>query len=176
MSILRSYDNFPAWIVILSNLFAGLVYVSGMYILSGFGIAWSLLFLVYFLVMEYRLLRKSCRDCYYHGKRCGFGKGVICSWFFKPGVPSRFRDKKASWKDIIPDFLVVFIPLGGGIILLVRDFNWLLLAVTLAMVLVYFGGNGFIRGNYACRYCKQKELGCPADKLFNQDRSPPKDE
>jgi hypothetical protein len=170
MTTPRSYENFPSWIIILSNLFSFLVYASGMYILSGFGILWSLLFLVYFLIMEFRLLRKSCWDCYYYGKRCAFGKGIICSWFFKKGDPQRFRQKKASWKDIIPDFLVVLVPLGGGMVLLVRDFNWLLLAIMVLMVVLYFGGNGFIRGNYACRYCQQKELGCPADQLFSRDR------
>ena len=29
-------------------------------------------------------------------------------------------------------------------------------------------GNGFIRGTLTCKYCKQGELGCPADRLFNK--------
>jgi F0F1-type ATP synthase membrane subunit c/vacuolar-type H+-ATPase subunit K len=29
-------------------------------------------------------------------------------------------------------------------------------------------GNGYIRGNLTCKYCKQREIGCPAEQLFSK--------
>jgi len=36
------------------------------------------------------------------------------------------------------------------------------------LLVLSFGGNAFIRGSFACNYCKQKEIGCPAEKLFSK--------
>lgn len=43
----------------------------------------------------------------------------------------------------------------------------LLLALLFLMVLSTTG-NAFIRGTFACQYCKQRDLGCPAEQLFNK--------
>jgi hypothetical protein len=32
------------------------------------------------------------------------------------------------------------------------------------------GGNAMLRGSLACKYCKQKELGCKAEQLFNKGK------
>jgi hypothetical protein len=31
-------------------------------------------------------------------------------------------------------------------------------------------GNAIIRGSFVCKTCKQKELGCPAARLFGMER------
>jgi len=87
---------------------------------------------------------------------------------FRKGSPEGFVEKEISWKDLIPDFLVLIFPLVGGIIILIRDFTWLILALMVILAMLYLGGNALIRGSLACKYCKQKELGCPAEKLFNK--------
>ena len=104
--------------------------------------------------------------CYYYGKVCAFGRGKICSWFFKKGDLQKFADKEISWVHILPDFLVVIIPLVGGIVLLVISFNWLILVLIIVQFLVFFIGAAIIRGQLACKHCKQRELGCPAAKAF----------
>jgi hypothetical protein len=68
----------------------------------------------------------------------------------------------------VPDFLVLIFPLIGGIVLLVTAFNWVILALLIVLLVLSFAGNAFIRGSYACKFCKQKELGCPAERLFNK--------
>ena len=35
-----------------------------------------------------------------------------------------------------------------------------------ALVALSFGGNAVVRGSFTCKYCKQQELGCPAQALF----------
>ena len=68
------------------------------------------------------------------------------------------------------DFMVLIFPLIGGIILLIRDFTWLILILMVILVILSMGGNAILRGSLACKYCKQKELGCPAEQLFNKGK------
>ncbi|MCD4817605.1 MAG: hypothetical protein K8S23_02810 [Candidatus Cloacimonetes bacterium] len=73
-------------------------------------------------------------------------------------------------KDMIPDILISLIPVVIGIILLIVNFSLILLFILVLLILLTTIGNGFIRGTLVCKYCKQKELGCPADKIFNKEK------
>ena len=169
MDAIKKYENFPAWIVILSMIFSLAVYGIGFAILLKAGLIFFLLYLVLILAFEYRLIRYHCVNCFYWGKTCGFGKGWLSSMFFKRGDISKFCVKEMSWKDMVPDLLVTLIPVVTGIILLIIKFEPIVLAgIALLIILITFG-NGYIRGNLTCKYCKQRELGCPADKLFNKE-------
>ncbi len=160
------YESFPAWIVVLSYLMTVAIYAAGAYALAGLGIVVSVVYLLYCLAIEIRLLKVGCVDCYYYGKRCGPGRGKLCSLLFKRGDPERFAAKQATWLDMLPDFLVLIFPLAGGIVSLVLDFSWLRLAALVVLVALYLGGNAVIRGAFACRYCRQGAIGCPALALF----------
>jgi hypothetical protein len=164
----KGYESFPIRIVILCNLVAIPIYAIGAYILAGFGAWLSILYLLYCFWMEIRLLKGSCVDCYYYGQVCGFGKGKLCSLLFKKGDPQKFAEKKVSWLQMLPDLMVFILPLVGGIVLLVRDFAWLLLLMLAILVMLSSGGNAVARGSFACKFCKQREIGCPAEKLFEQ--------
>ena len=165
----KTYEKFPVWIVLLSNLVAISIYAIGAYILAGFGIIFAVLYLLYCLWIELKVLRGSCVDCYYYGKVCGFGRGRPCSILFKKGDPQRFVEKEISWSSMLPDFMVFIFPVIGGIILLARGFSWLLVTMLAIVVVLYLGGNAVVSGTSACKYCKQKEIGCPADKLFRKE-------
>ncbi len=166
---MKSYVNYPVGIVILSNFVSLSIYALGILIIFRLGLVFSLFFLMYILLFEYRLIKKHCTGCFYWGKTCGFGKGRVSSWFFNKGDISKFCSKDMTWKDMIPDLLLSLIPLVTGIILLIIKFDWILLSALLLLVLFTTMGNGYIRGTLTCKYCKQKELGCPADMLFNRD-------
>lgn len=168
MKALDAYENFPARIAILSNFVALSIYAAGIYIMAGCGIWWALLYLLYCGWIELRVLTKSCVDCYYYGKICGFGKGKLCSWLFKKGDPEEFATRQIRWLDLVPEFMVLLFPLAGGIVALASGFNWVVLVVLIVLVVLSLAGNAFVRGSFACKYCKQKELGCPAEKLFNK--------
>lgn len=129
----------------------------------------SILYLLYIIILEFRLLKNSCVDCYYWGKTCGFGKGRISSLIFKKGDISKFCAHEISWKDMIPDILISLIPFITGIILLFTGFDILLLSIMILLALLATTGNGFIRTKLTCTYCSQKESGCPADMLFNKN-------
>ncbi|MCJ2512844.1 MAG: hypothetical protein LN408_00155 [Candidatus Thermoplasmatota archaeon] len=168
MEKLESYENFPLWIPFITIIISINGYILGAFILSGFGCLIVILYLIYCISIELLVIFRSCRDCYYYGKICGLGKGKIAPLFTKKGKSGRFIEKKISWYDLIPDFFVVVIPIIGGIILLFYDFSFVLLGLIILLVIIFFGGTGFIRGSFACKYCKQKELGCPAQNIFNK--------
>lgn len=170
MESTKSFDNYPVWMVLVSNSVSLVLYLSGLYIMSEIGLWASGLYLLYILIMEYRLLRYHCVNCYYYGKTCGFGQGRLSALFFKKGDPAAFCSGKMEWKDMIPDILVSLIPFITGIILLILDFNIILLAVLLLLVFLTTSGNAFVRGKLVCRFCRQREHGCPAEELFKKIR------
>ena len=168
MEITKTYDNFPLRIVILSNSVSILIYLSGFMITLSLSWIAAILYLVFIMALEFRLLSKHCVNCYYWGKTCGFGKGRLSSLFFKRGDPSKFCEKSFNWKDMIPDLLVSLIPLLIAIVIMIFKFNLVLLLAAIILITLTTIGNGFIRGNLTCKYCKQREIGCPAEQLFSK--------
>jgi hypothetical protein len=67
---------------------------------------------------------------------------------------------------MLPDLIVLLWPVLGGIILLVQDFTWLLAGMLVLLVVFSLSGNAIVRGSFACKYCRQREPGCPAARLF----------
>jgi hypothetical protein len=163
-------ENYPVWIVIVSNLVPLLIYGMGAYILFQFGIIWTIVYLIFVVLFEFRLISRHCTDCYYYGKTCAFGKGRLSALFFNKGSPEKFTAMTITWKDIIPDFLLFIIPVLAGILLLIQGFTWTILILVIALLLLGFAGNALVRGQLACNYCKQREIGCPATQLFNKTK------
>jgi hypothetical protein len=163
-----TYERYPARIIVLSNLLSVAIYTVGTYLMTQLGMWWAAAYLAYCGRLEYRLLSKHCVNCYYHGRLCAFGKGRLSSIFFKRGDPQRFAQGDFGWRDMIPDMLVLVFPATAAIVALVRDFSWITLALLVVMVILSFSGNAYVRGTHACPRCKQRELGCPAEQLFNK--------
>jgi hypothetical protein len=162
------FQNYPAWIVALSNGLTLSIYGLGAAIMARFGWAPLALYLSFLLYLEVNVLAKSCAHCFYYGRRCFSGKGVICSWFFQRRDPAKFGSREVSWLWLLPDLLVTLIPLGAGLLLLIRGFDWTVLSLMVGLVILAFPGNGLVRGKLACCHCRQRELGCPAEKLFRK--------
>ena len=154
--------------VAIADIVAFGIYIIGAYIMFKLNTICGWLYLLYCLIIEIRVMRISCIHCYYYGKLCGLGRGKLASLFFGKGDPNKFLEKNITWKDLIPDLLVSLIPFVFGIYLLFRTFNWFLLILIMILLFLTTFGNGFVRSNFACKYCKQRELGCPAEKLFSK--------
>jgi len=167
-----TYEAFPWPLVVVCNLVGLSIYVLGFYVVAGLGLAWGVLYLLYCAWMEFRVLWTGCRHCAYFGRLCAFGRGKVCSWFFARQSPQAFVERQISWKDLIPDFLVSLIPLCAGILVLVRRFDWGVVLAMCAILLLGSVGTGLVRGCVACRYCKQREIGCPAERLFSKSPKP----
>jgi hypothetical protein len=163
----RTYENYPAWTVLASNLVSWSIYVIGTYILGRVWIGLVIPYLAYVAWLEVRLLRTACVDCAYYDRVCAFGRGKLCALAFERGDPRRFASREASWKDVLPDLLVPILPLLGGVLLLVlRGWSWVIGGLVLVLVLLASVGTGFVRGTLACSHCEQRLLGCPASALF----------
>ena len=165
---IKSYENFPLRIPFIAIFVSIISYSIGAVILSGLSIIFSVFYLFYCLGVELLVILRSCKDCWYYGKICGLGKGKIASLLVKKGNPKNFADRDISLVHMLPDLMVVILPLLGGVILLILDFSILVLSLMVVLIVFFFGGTAFIRGNFACKYCKQKNIGCPADAIFNK--------
>ena len=162
----KTYENYPARLVAVSVLVTLMIYAAGALVLSGYGPVITISYILFLVWNEVRVMQLSCVDCYYYGKRCAFGRGKVASLLFRKGEASRFAAKPITWVQLLPDMLVPLLPLAGGAILLVREFDWLR-AVLLALLIAGASyGNYFVRTAIACRFCTQRELGCPAERLF----------
>jgi hypothetical protein len=164
------YENYPTLIVIISNLVSFLIYAIGLIILYRLSIILVMGYVIFILILELRLLSGHCVDCYYYGKTCAFGKGRLSSLFFQKGNPEQFNLKKITWKDIVPDFLVFIVPVLAGILILIQDFIWIVLILIIALFFLGFLGTALVRGQLACRFCKQRKIGCPAEQLFDKTK------
>jgi hypothetical protein len=164
------YDRYPWWIVLASAAHALAVYALGALVLSSLTVWLVVPYLLLCLGLEAQVLRKSCRNCAYYGQTCGLGKGRLCALLLTPGDPQRFVERKVTWADMLPDLLVVLLPLAGGIASLIVHFSWLYLILLVALLALSFTGNAVIRGSLLCKHCKQAELGCPALGLLGGEK------
>ena len=164
----KTFENYPWWIILVSNLVSITIYITGAYIIFKLGLVWLIIYLAYILGLEIRLLKTRCVNCYYYGKLCAFGKGKLSSILFKKGDPIKFLKENLSWKDIIPDFLVSIIPLIIGVVQMILKFDWLILSLVVLLVLLTSVGNGFVRGSLACKFCNQRKIGCHSEQLFDK--------
>lgn len=171
MESVKPYENFPFSLVLFAVLVNVSIYTLGVVILSGFGNIMAALYLLYCLGVEIHIMKMSCVDCYYYGKLCAFGRGKAAPLLFRQGNSNRFTSKCISWKELLPDMLVLLLPLVGGIVLLIIYFSWSLSMILVALLALSFGGNYIVRSRIACKYCKQRELGCPAEQLFGKQRA-----
>ena len=165
------HENYPFWIVMLSSIVSLAIYAAGAFVIYKISWPWLILYILYIIWLEIRLLRKTCVNCYYYGKVCAFSKGKLSCLFFKKGDIEKFSQGKITWKSIVPDLMVSLIPMVAGVVLLVIDFNWVILAMVLVLLFLTSMGNGLIRGSLACKYCRQRENGCLAEQLFKRDKA-----
>ncbi len=163
-----AFENYPFWIPLLSIVQSLAIFGLGAYLLSGFGLIAVILYLLFCAWSEYRVIKHSCSFCYYYGKLCGTGKGIIAPLFTKKGDPKTFAERKIGWKDLIPDLLIFLLPLLGGIIHLFIRFSWINIGLMALLFVLAMPCTGYMRSCFLCPNCKQRELGCPAQELFGK--------
>ena len=166
-------DKYPVSTIIIANFVSLAIYGIGAYIMFWVGVVSFTIYLVFIIVLELLLYTKSCKDCYYYGKRCAFGKGKIACLIIKKGNPDNFAKRPVSWRSIVPDLLVTLIPMITAVVLMIVDFHWIQPVMLVLLILLTSAGNSYVRGYRACKYCRQRELGCPAEKLFNKAKTSP---
>ncbi len=166
------FDSYPFRIVAIATFLSLSIYLMGTVLVWQFTWWSAVLYMSFCLTLELKLLKRSCVNCYYYGKTCFSGKGRIAALLFKRGDVAGFAKKEVGWIEIVPDLMVVLIPLCVGCYILIQSFQWNLVIAIILLLLLAFPGNGYIRSNLACRHCCQRRVGCPAEKLFHKKSNP----
>lgn len=169
----QPFENYPARTVLIVWLVNLIVYLASVYLIWRLGALWGVLAIVYLFVVEFSTYWEGCTHCYYYGKRCYSGRGRIAPWLVKKGNPQKFCEKPVTFWNLLPHALVSIAPLIVGIILLIQDFNWLILICTSLPLLQWFMGNQLIFGILACPHCEQGRRCCPAQAFFGKKKNLP---
>ncbi len=56
-----SFENFPWWMVVITNTVGLAIYAIGLYLMARLGIVWGLMYAAYCVWMEWRVFAGSCR-------------------------------------------------------------------------------------------------------------------
>ncbi len=144
---------------VIANIPSMLTYVLGFIILSYVGILFGILYLLFCVLALVLFLRYVCTYCPSYGSRCcPSGYGRIASKLFKKRDISQFPK---MFKTYIPFLSLIWIyPLLGSIFLLLTDFSWYFLALTLSFIIVGFVILPLFHRYYECRDCPNRE-NCP---------------
>jgi hypothetical protein len=170
MNEITAYPSYPLRYVLLANAVSVGIYALGALIVLPVGWWAAGLYLVFCAAVELNVLSRSCVDCWYYDKTCAFGKGRLCALIFRRGDPARFAAREVTWLALVPDFSVFLIPFIVGSAMLAIHFIWWRAALIAGLLVLSFAGNALVRSSFACRFCKQRELGCPAEKLFSKQK------
>ncbi len=167
----KGYERYPISTVLTMNTVFLINYIIGIYIMTLLLVPLGVFYVLYILFVESRVFREGCRYCYYYGKMCSKGRGVLAPIFVKKGDPKKFCEKEIKTKDFLPEMLVTIIPTIGGAILLYMSFSWIILALMVVPWISTFIGNPIMYGRLACPNCKQGMKCCPAmDYFMKKDR------
>ena len=162
----KIYENYPLSTVLTVILLFLLVYTAGAFVMFTLHWVTGVLFIIFILVLEFSIYKEACVGCYYYGKRCGFGRGLIAPMFFKKGSAKAF-EKDFTWKDFIPQTILVAVPVLVGVALMVsRGFMIPILIAIIYPVFNWFVVNPILFGKLTCPHCKQGTICCPALKFF----------
>jgi hypothetical protein len=71
------YEKYLTRIVIASNLLLLFMYLIGAFLMYQIGFFWAILYILFIIILESRLLGGHCTDCYYYGKTCAFLKREV---------------------------------------------------------------------------------------------------
>jgi len=83
-------------------------------------------------------LKLRCSYCFYYGKKCGFGFGVLSKILFSQGESKEFNNSKNVIPVLIFSLCVSIIPVIVGIVLLIVNFSVFHLIYLILYILVAF--------------------------------------
>lgn len=146
----------------MSTFLTLLSYTLGAFILYLVNVYWMIGYFVLVLASLFTGMEYRCRFCYYYGKRCASGMGILVAVIFEKGASEEFKNNKNLILPAIFDFANLFLPIVMGVILIITKFSNLVLALFIFYLAVVLFPGFFLRKNLYCKNCKQGELGCPA--------------
>ncbi len=154
-------ENYPYKTVCLSFSLTFFSYFLGFLVLFALNAILGIFYLALCLLTTLISLKLRCTYCYYYGKRCSNGNGILCEKIFKQGDPVNFSDLKNVGITSIFSFGTMLLPIICGIILLINTPTLPNILLYVANFIIAIIPNFFIRKN-TCERCIQGEIGCPA--------------
>jgi len=59
----KIYEKYPFWMVVVVNILMLAVYVAGAYIMFKLNLITGILYVIYFLILEFQLYKEACTSC-----------------------------------------------------------------------------------------------------------------
>jgi hypothetical protein len=155
-------DAYPKKIVLASVIQTFVSYALGAAILYLVGPIYSLgfIFLVGVSMVMSPIFR--CRYCYYHGKRCNFGLGIVAGIISERGPGDKFRQPRYVYPTAAVGLAVMILPLATLAYLLVTDFTLAIVVTAVLYILTALAPGFYLRPRVFCYHCIQGRMGCPA--------------
>ena len=124
-------------------------------------------YLIFNVMGIYATMALACRHCYYHGKRCDLGLGLLSGFIFKKGRGNRVFIKNAP--KTYPFLLVmIFSPIVAGAIILIWQFTLLTLFLTAGFITSFIILLASAK-KLACSKCKMQGV-CPFCMIPEKER------
>ncbi len=161
-------ENYSRKIICTNLLLTFLSYYIGTLVIYSLNSIAGIFYIILCILTIFLSLKLRCSYCFYYGKRCGFGFGILSKIFFSQGESKEFNKSKNIIPVLIFSLGALFIPVVIGIVLLFVNFSVLYLFYLILYILVAFLPNIFIRSK-VCEHCEQGKLGCPTyDKKYKK--------
>ncbi|MEW5800868.1 MAG: hypothetical protein AB1847_02075 [bacterium] len=155
---MKEFENYPFYIPFLRNLFNLGLLTIGIWTLGGIHPWLAILYGLYCLAAATLIMPGlRCTRCFYHGRRCSTGFGLVAGLIYRKDTRHTFTD--GIWHNVFLLPIGLF-PLGGALwrILFWKDSLSLWLGFGLILTLA---GLLTEHANLGCRHCREL-AGCPA--------------
>jgi len=157
----RYYEEYPFKIVFISLAAFVLTALFGTLILWSINKFLGFLYIVLTVLAIPVSMKFRCGMCYYYGKRCYMGLGLLTPLFFKKGDPLEFGKMKNLIPAAIFSFGLMILAIIAGIVVLIINFSVLNLVFLILYIIFSFIPGFILKKNY-CSRCRQGEMNCPA--------------
>jgi hypothetical protein len=167
------YECYPSWIVSTSIIQTFLSYALGALVVSLIGLIYALIFVVLVAVTMLMSPVFRCRYCYYYGKRCSFGLGMVAKFLVRKGPEDQFCEAKNVYLTAAVGFVTTALPIFVLAYLLFTEFKLALGIMAVMYVLVALLPGFFLRPRVFCKHCRQGSIGCIAYDRMKKGESTP---
>jgi len=163
-------ENYSIKTVCLSLTLMITSYLLGTLILIIFNPLLGLFYLFLCIITLLCSMKLRCTHCFYYGKRCYSGLGVLSKIFFSKGDSEEFTNPKKVFPIAILSFSILLLPILIGIFLIINNLSIQIFILLFIYILVGILPNFFLREKL-CEKCEQGKLGCPAyNKMRKQKK------
>ncbi|UCH88135.1 MAG: hypothetical protein JSV49_07660 [Thermoplasmata archaeon] len=157
-------EEYPQSGVVVGNAAMILWFVLGAIACWFFNPWIGLIYLIAAFIIVYIIFKKIvCTNCYYYGKRCHLGWGILSSKMFNKGDIKLFQTS-IGLKVAAPTYgLLMIVPILLILISMYQDFDYYKVIV-LVLLIIVTGYSAGAERKKACGNCKMRKI-CPGSAV-----------